>query len=137
MLFRSASYGATDQHSVVQLFMEGPNDKAFIVIEVESFTHDYNLKSTITSPNLNKLAEFSLTDLIKAELEGTIKALDENQRHVIHLKIARNDEYHMSYMLMFFEALTVVMADYLEVDPFNQPGVEAGKIYAFEYLNRL
>lgn len=132
-----ASYGATDQHSIVQLFMEGPNDKAFILIEVENFTHDYSLSSPISSPNLNKLSEFSLGDLIKAELEGTIKALDENQRNVIHLKISKNDEYHMAYMIMFFEALTVVMGDYLEIDPFNQPGVELGKIYAFEYLNRL
>lgn len=130
-------YGATDQHAQAQLFMEGPNDKAYIIIEVEKFAHDYSLKSTLTSNNLQKLSGFSLAQLMKAEMEGTIKALRENERNVIHLKIAKNDEYHMGQLILFFESLTALMGDYLMVDPFDQPGVEAGKIYAFEFLNQL
>jgi glucose-6-phosphate isomerase len=132
-----AGYGATDQHSQVQLFMEGPNDKAFIIIEVENFTQDFNLKSALSSNNLSKLSSFTLSQLMKAELEGTIKALCENDRHIIHLKISRNDEYHLGQMILFFESLTALMGDYLMIDPFNQPGVEAGKIYAFEFLKQL
>lgn len=130
-------YGATDQHSQVQLFMEGPNDKAFIIIEVEKFAHDYALHSVLSSNNLQKLSTFSLANLMKAEMEGTIKALRENERRVIHLKIAKNDEYHLAQLILFFESLTALMGDYLMIDPFDQPGVEAGKIYAFEFLNQL
>ena len=49
------AYGATDQHSQVQLFMEGPKDKAFIMIEVENFAHDFLLKNNFESPNLKNL----------------------------------------------------------------------------------
>jgi glucose-6-phosphate isomerase len=131
------AYGATDQHSQVQLFMEGPKDKAFVMIEVEKFAHDFQLKNNFESPNLLKLAPYSLSQLMKAELYGTLKALEKNSRPFIHLKIAANDEYHMGAMILFFESLTALMGDFLNVDPFDQPGVEAGKIYAFEFLNQL
>jgi glucose-6-phosphate isomerase len=131
------AYGATDQHSQVQLFMEGPKDKAFIMIEVENFAHDYLLKNNFESPNLKKLAPYSLSQLMKAEFYGTLKAFEKNDRPFIHLKISKNDEYHVGAMILFFESLTALMGDYLKVDPFDQPGVEAGKIYAFEFLNQL
>ena len=130
-------YGATDQHSQMQLFMEGPNDKAFFIIEVENFAHDFPLHSTLKSNNLQKLSTFNLSQLMKAEMEGSIKALREAERNIIHVKIARNDEYHLAQLILFFESLTALMGDYLMIDPFDQPGVEAGKIYAFEFLNQL
>ncbi len=131
------AYGATDQHSQVQLFMEGPNDKAYIMVEVEKFAHDFPLHSVLSTNNLQKLSGFKLSDLMKAEMEGTIKALREQERAVLHVKIAKNDEYHLAQLVLFFESLTALMGDYLMIDPFDQPGVEAGKIYAFEFLNQL
>jgi glucose-6-phosphate isomerase len=131
------AYGATDQHSQVQLFMEGPKDKALILIEVENFSHDFNLKNTFESANLKKLAPYTLSQLMKAELYGTLKALEKNSRPFIHLKITQNDAYHLGSMVLFFESLTAMMGDFLNIDPFDQPGVEAGKIYAFEFLNKL
>ncbi len=131
------SYGATDQHSLVQLFVEGPNDKAYIFVEVEKFKNDFSLKSTLTSNNLEKLSSFMLSELMKAEMEGTIKAIREVSKPVMHLSIEKNDEFHLAYLIVFFESLTALMGDYLMIDPFDQPGVEAGKIYAFEFLNQL
>ena len=130
-------FGATDQHSQMQLFMEGPNDKCIILIEVENFTHDYKLSTSIAGNNLSKLSDFSLSQLMKAELNGTLKALQENKRPTIHLKISKNDEYHMGALILFFESLTVLMGSFLMIDPFDQPGVELGKIYAFNFLNQL
>ena len=130
-------YGATDQHSQVQLFMEGPNDKAYVIVEVEKFSHDYPLHSVLSTNNLQKLSGFKLSDLMKAEMKGTIKALREQERPILHVKIAKNDEYHLAQLILFFESLTALMGDYLMIDPFDQPGVEAGKIYAFEFLNQL
>jgi glucose-6-phosphate isomerase len=117
--------------------MEGPKDKAFIMIEVENFSHDFSLKNNFETPNLKKLAPYSLSQLMKAELYGTLKAFEKNSRPYIHLKIDKNDEYHVGAMILFFESLTALMGDFLNVDPFDQPGVEAGKIYAFEFLNQL
>jgi glucose-6-phosphate isomerase len=130
-------YGATDQHSQMQLFMEGPNDKAYIIIEIEKFSNDFSLKSNLESISLQKLSGFNLSQLMKAEMDGTIKALQENKRPILHLKISKNDEYHLAQLILFFESLTAMMGNYMMIDPFDQPGVEAGKIYAFEFLNQL
>jgi glucose-6-phosphate isomerase len=131
-------FGATDQHSQMQLFMEGPKDKCLIFVEVEKFSTDFSLKSSLSSTNLDKLSGHKLSDLLKAELNGTIKALKETSRPLMHITIERNDEYHMGQLILFFESLTAFVGqEYLKIDPFDQPGVEAGKIYAFEILNQL
>ena len=130
-------YGATDQHSQMQLFMEGPKDKCVIMVEVEHFSHDFRLSTSIKSNNLEKLSSFSLAQLMKAEFYGTLKALQREERPTLHVKIEKNDAYHMGMLIVFFESLTALMGHELMIDPFDQPGVEAGKIYAFEFLKQL
>ncbi len=128
------AYGATDQHSQMQLFMEGPVDKILFLIEVEQFECDFNLKNTVDGGAFKLLSSFKLSQLMKAELEGTLTALAENKRHVVHLKIPSLKEQYLGQMILFSECLTVLLGELLEVDPFNQPGVEAGKKYANAWL---
>ncbi len=129
------SYGATDQHSQVQLFMEGPFEKVIIFLEVEHFENDYSLRNDFTQEGLQKLSGFTLAQLLRAELYGTLEALKENQRPYIHIKIKENNEHSMGELILFFESLTALMGCYLEINPFDQPGVEIGKKYAFKFLN--
>ena len=131
------AYGATDQHSQVQLFMEGPNDKLMIMISVENRNHDFTLESSLEFESATQLAPFSLNQLLKAEFQGSLQALRENGRHVIEINLKSLEEKSMGAMILFFESLTALMGGYLKIDPFNQPGVEKGKKYAFEFLNRL
>lgn len=131
------AYGATDQHSQMQLFMEGPNDKVLFLIEVEQFNNDFPLKNNLDGQSFKKLSPFSLSQLMKAELEGTLEALKENQRHVVHLKLPSLTEDYLGQLILFSECLTVLVGNLLQVDPFNQPGVEAGKKYAYAWLNTL
>jgi len=132
-----SGYGATDQHSQMQLFMEGPKDKCVVMIEVKKFNHDFRLSSSIISNNLEKLSAYSLSDLIKAEFHGTLKALQRQERPTLHLAIEKNDAFHLGLLIVFFESLTALMGHELMIDPFDQPGVEDGKIYAFEFLKQL
>ncbi|ATH08826.1 hypothetical protein BIY24_12980 [Halobacteriovorax marinus] len=127
-------YGATDQHSQMQLFMEGPLDKCLLLLEVEKFSCDFSLNSNLDYPSFNKLSSHTLADLMKAELYGTIKALKENGRPHIHFKIIENNAEAMGELIIFFESLTALMGHYLNVNPFDQPGVELGKVYAYEKL---
>lgn len=131
------AYGATDQHSQVQLFMEGPKDKCIIFIEVKNKSNDFSLDSSIDKGPFKKLQKFSLNNLMEAELNGTLQALQENERELIHLTISENNEENLGALILFFESLTALMGHYLKIDPFNQPGVEKGKIYAYQYLNSL
>lgn len=128
------AYGATDQHSQMQLFMEGPQDKTMFLIEVEKFKHDYSLKSDLQIGSFKTLSSFNLSQLMKAEFEGTLTALTENRRHVAHLKVTEVNEEAMGQLILFSECLTVLVGKMLKVDPFNQPGVEAGKKYAHAWL---
>ena len=128
------AYGATDQHSQMQLFMEGPEDKTLFLIEVEKFQHDFELKNTIPGESFKTLSPFTLGTLMKAEFEGTLEALKENKRHVVHLKISSLEEESLGQLILFSECLTVLVGRMLKVDPFNQPGVEAGKKYAYAWL---
>jgi glucose-6-phosphate isomerase len=128
------AYGATDQHSQMQLFMEGPKDKVLMLIEVEKFHNDFPLKTDLQGESFKNLSSFKLSELMKAEFEGTLTALQENGRHVVHLKIPSLQEEYVGQLILFAECLTVMMGELLNVDPFNQPGVEAGKKYANQWL---
>lgn len=128
------AYGATDQHSQMQLFMEGPKDKVLMLIEVEKFHKDFPLKNNLKGESFKNLSSFCLSQLMKAEFEGTLTALQENGRHVVHLKIPSLQEEYVGQLILFAECLTVMVGELLKVDPFNQPGVEAGKKYANQWL---
>ncbi|MEC7183217.1 MAG: glucose-6-phosphate isomerase [Bdellovibrionota bacterium] len=128
------AYGATDQHSQLQLFMEGPRDKCILFVEVESFQHDFKLKSPFEEWPFSKLNPHSLSDLMDAEFRGTLKGLDEEGRPYIRITIPSLNEETLGAMILFFQSLTVFMGLLLEVNPFDQPGVELGKKFSFDFL---
>lgn len=128
------AFGATDQHSQMQLFMEGPQDKILVILEVEKFHSDFSLNNDVESESFKNLSPFKLSDLMKAELEGTLTALEENKRHVVHIKLPILNEDSLGQLILFAECLTVIVGEFLQVNPFNQPGVEAGKKYANSWL---
>lgn len=129
------AYGATDQHSQMQLFMEGENDKFIILLNILQRKCDFNLSSDLNLKSAQKLKDRSLSQLINAQLKGTLKALEDRKRHVALIEVEQNDEVSMGELIIFFESLTVLVGRMLNVNPFDQPGVELGKKYAFEYLN--
>lgn len=131
------AYGATDQHSQMQLFMEGPQDKLMFMLHINKRVQNFELDSGLDLPSAQKLEKFTLNDLMQAEFNGSIKALGENKRNVIHIEMDELNEESLAGLILYFESLTALMGYYLKIDPFNQPGVEKGKIYAYEYLNSL
>lgn len=131
------AYGATDQHSQMQLFMEGPNDKVLFLLEVLEKKNNFNLNANINMPPAKDLETYSLNQLIQAQFNGTLKALEQRKRNVIRISIQKNDENSMGQLVMLFESLTALMGEYLDINAFNQPGVELGKKFAYEYLKNL
>lgn len=129
------AYGATDQHSQVQLFMEGPNNKCLFLIHIKNKENNFDLTSDLELDSAAKLSGHNMNQLIEAEYQGTVKALQERGRYVITLEIDKLNASNLGALVLFFESLTVLFSKYIFVDPFNQPGVELGKKYAFEYLN--
>ncbi len=123
-----AALGATDQHSQIQLYAEGPRDKTVTCIEVENFGVSMNVPRNIRSiPSLAFLSGRSFTDIIHAEREATITALRTQQRPNGTIFIPSISPVSIGSLIMFFELATAVCGELFEIDAYNQPGVEGGK----------
>ncbi len=123
--------GATDQHSQVQLYREGPNDKIYNFLEVKRFDKSLRIPETLTDIDaLGYLRGKSMNKLMSAELRGTLDALKENNRPVIRTILPRVNANTVAQLLYMLEVETAVAGRLYNVNTFDQPGVEAGKIIA-------
>ncbi|NCQ55818.1 glucose-6-phosphate isomerase [Candidatus Parcubacteria bacterium] len=126
--------GVTDQHSQVQLFAEGPNDKLVIFISVEDFEYDLEIPLNIDHGKTNFLQGKTFKDLLHAEQQGTALALTENNRPNITITIPELSPYYLGQLFMLFEGATAFWGEFFEINAFNQPGVERGKVLTREIL---
>ena len=128
------AYGATDQHSQMQLFMQGPQDKVMLMLECEQAHTTLSMSSDLKLPGTENLQGFSLHQLMKAEFEGTLQALQTEKRPYAQLSLKSLDAVSLGKLILLFQCLTVSVGIQLGVDPFDQPGVEAGKNFARDWL---
>ena len=128
--------GATDQHSQIQLFVEGPDDKLVTFVTLLSPRKDVFIPASVRDPAADFLHGKSFGDLIVAEQRGTEAALAAAQRPSMTLELAHASPRTLGAFFFFFEMATVFAGRLYGVDPFDQPGVEAGKRAAFALLGR-
>jgi glucose-6-phosphate isomerase len=126
--------GATDQHSQAQLFKEGPNNKLIILIKVEDHK-SAPIISTKTPSSLSYLENKTFEQLINAELEGTLRSLTESSKPNLLITIPEVNEFYLGALFMFFELSTAYIGEMLNLNTFDQPGVERAKILAKEILS--
>ncbi len=132
-----SAVGATDQHSQVQLFMEGPYDKVVTFIRVEDHGIDVSIPRRAGLPeDLAYLAGRSLGELLTAEQEATAAALARTGRMNASLILPKVDADVFGELLMFFQLATGYGGIWYGVDPFDQPGVELGKRLTFAAMGR-
>ena len=129
--------GSRDQHSFLQLIMEGKRDKSVTFIKIRE--HKSKLKiPDITLPNLETLdilngIEFG--DLINIQCDSTIEAiLNKRDIPTDEVIISRVDEKSIGELIYYYELLTSLVGNLLNIDTYNQNGVEAGKIILKEKL---
>ncbi len=127
--------GPTDQHSQVQLYVEGPHDKVFTMLKLGRFERDIEIGEPFTqSPAFEHLRGKRLDALVEAERMGTEIALVEAGRPVCTLELCKLDAFHVGQYFMFMQIATAYAGGLLRVDPFDQPGVEAGKVAALALM---
>ena len=127
--------GPVDQHSQLQLFRDGPGNALFTLMQVE--TRGKGLaapRARANSLGLKYLAGRRMGDLVDAECRATAQTLFKNGRPVRVIHLAKVDEFHMGALMMHFMLETIIMGKLMNVDPFDQPGVEEGKVLARQYL---
>ncbi|MFC1539521.1 glucose-6-phosphate isomerase [Candidatus Latescibacterota bacterium] len=129
--------GVTDQHSQVQLYVEGPYDKVFTILAVEQFENEQVMKPAYPgSSALEYLGGRSMAELIKAERLGTIYALTVNNRPNMTITLPAITPYTIGQLLYALEVATIFSGGLYKINPLDQPGVEAGKIAAFALMGR-
>jgi glucose-6-phosphate isomerase len=129
--------GATDQHSQAQLYMEGPFDKIITFLEIENFGEKLEIPGAYEDlAGLGYLGGHSFDELINTEKWATELALNKRKRMNQTLKVPEVNEFTLGQLLYFFEFQTAVTGELLDVDAFNQPGVELGKNYTYGIFGR-
>ncbi len=127
--------GAIDQHSQIQLFREGTLDKHVSFIGVASHEFDKEVTGNYY-PAFNYLKGIKLGDLLNAELKATEGALLTSNVPSIRVDIDQVDEYTLGQLINFYQFIVPIIGLTVNIDPFNQPGVEEAKDYAYGLMNR-
>jgi glucose-6-phosphate isomerase len=129
--------GATDQHSQVQLYMEGPFDKTVTLLATESYAIDVEIPRLYPDqPALSYLGGHTLGELLDAERAATAAALTEHGRMNMTLTLPRIDAHSLGQLFMLLQIATVYGGAFYNVDPFDQPGVELGKQLTYGLMGR-
>ena len=132
-----AALGTTDQHSQVQLYIEGPNDKVFTFWAVKRFPATGKIpRRRFGQPAFDSLAGRSLAGLIDAERRATAAALVEYGRPNCTVTLDRVDAPHLGAFLQMMEFQTAFLGELLDINAFDQPGVEFGKQFTYGLMGR-
>ncbi len=129
--------GATDQHSLLQLLMEGPNDKVTVFVAIEQPRIDLSIpRGFEDQPDVKYLNGIKFHTLLTAEQQATAAALAAAGRPSITVTLPKLDAFAMGELMMLLEIATGFAGSLYGIDPYDQPGVEAGKRYACGLLGR-
>ena len=129
--------GATDQHSQVQLYREGPNDKLFTFLQVQNFQQDLKIGSTYESASeLGFLAEKDLSTLLNNEKKATEYALLQSHRPCLTVLFPEVSPYTVGQFIYLFEVTTSLTAVLFNIDAYNQPAVELVKEATFALMGK-
>ena len=128
--------GTTDQHSQLQLYLDGPKDKFFTIIK-----SNYKNKGLLIDSQLMKdesidyLVNKKMGDLMHAEQDATIDTFKLNGFKFREIFIETIDEENIGMLMANSIIETIAACIYFDVDPFDQPAVEQGKVLTKKYLS--
>ncbi len=134
-----AALGATDQHSQVQLFMEGTADKTVTLIAAPSRTGGRDVmipRLHRDVPELAYLGGHALGEVLDVERRATAGALARRGRPNMTLELDAVDPWHVGALFMLLEVATIYAGALYGVNPLDQPGVELGKQFTYAMLGR-
>ncbi len=128
--------GATDQHSQMQLFVEGPDDKLIVLISVEKFKTKITIPENSDVEGLEFLRGASHNEMIDIEQKSAEYALMKAGKVNMTITMPEVNEYYLGQLIMMFEMATAFAGELLNINAFDQPGVEEGKNAAYAMFGR-
>ena len=129
--------GAIDQHSQVQLYTEGPDDKLFLIL-TPTARDDISLPGSPfdSLKGLGYLRDKGMGSMLDLEARSTAAALIKAKKPLLWMEMPVVDAYHVGSLVFFFEYVTALTGLAMGVNPFDQPGVEQGKRYTYGLMGR-
>ena len=133
------AHGVTDQHSQLQLLLEGPDDKLVTFLSNPGFRFQGRRVPMRFQdiPAIKPLAGHTIGELFVSELKATRTTLSRRGRPNRTLALLEQDAYALGELIILLEMETVVVAELMGIDAFDQPAVEESKVLTREYLNQL
>ncbi|MGI6193149.1 MAG: glucose-6-phosphate isomerase [Christensenellales bacterium] len=129
--------GVTDQHSQVQLYVEGPFDKVVTFLGVDEYRTAYAIPEGFSHlPDVSFLCGHTLNELIAAEQQATEYALMKAGRPSFSITLPKVTPETVGALLYFFEVMTAFAGELLNINAFDQPGVEEGKNATYALLGK-
>ena len=131
------SLGATDQHSQVQLYNEGKNDKIINFIRVRDFDKTVEIPAIFEYTGIGYLGGKTINQLMNAEADSTRVALVDYQRPNVTITLPKVNGYYIGQLLYMLEVQTAIAGELYGINAFNQPGVEQAKNYTYALMGRV
>ena len=129
--------GVTDQHSQVQLYAEGPYDKVITFLSVGKYKYETPIpRGCKDIPDVGFLGGHTMEELIQAENKATAFALMQAGRMNYTVTLPELNAFTLGELLFYLELQTAYTGAMLNIDTFNQPGVENGKKATFALLGK-
>lgn len=129
--------GVTDQHSQVQLYAEGPYDKVVTFLAVEKYRKEIVIPEGCKDiPDVHFLCRHTLNELIAAERVATEYALTVKKRMNHTIILPEINAFTIGELICYFEMQTAFEGEFLNINTYNQPGVENGKNATYALLGR-
>ena len=129
--------GATDQHSQIQLYNEGPNNKVINFIRVKEFDNTLEIPPIFEYTGIGYLGGKTINQLINAEADSTRVALADYQRPTVTITLPQINGYYVAQLLYMLEVQTAIAGELYNIDTFSQPGVEQAKNYTYALMGRV
>ena len=129
--------GTTDQHSQVQLYREGPNDKLFTFLQVENFKKDVTIgPASDSAPELKYLEDKKMSRLLNCEKAATEYALIISKKPCMTVLLPEVNPYTVGQLIYLFEVTTSFAGALFNINTYDQPAVELGKEATFALMGR-
>jgi glucose-6-phosphate isomerase len=129
--------GTTDQHSQVQLYREGPNDKLFTFLQVENFKKDVTIgPAPDSAPELKYLEDKKMSRLLNCEKAATEYALIISKKPCMTVLLPEVNPYTVGQLIYLFEVTTSFAGALFNINTYDQPAVELGKEATFALMGR-
>jgi glucose-6-phosphate isomerase len=129
--------GSADQHSHLQLYLEGPRDKVVLFLRVEDHGDTLTVPAAYQDiEDVACLGGHSLGAVLNAEQAATEFALARHERPSLGVSLPAVTPFAVGQLVYLFELATVAAGYLADVDPFGQPAVEDAKVLTFALLGR-